>query len=132
METRVEAKVILRNEHRFFGPGIQELLLRIDECGSVKQACQEMGLSYTKGWRILKTAETAFGFALVDRRQGGRGGGAASLTQEARDITERYLRLQLEISAYAEEKFSEHFPELKTVDPYPGGEESHNGKEAGV
>ncbi len=132
METKVEAKVILRNDHRFFGPGIQELLIRIDECGSVKQACQEMGLSYTKGWRILKTAETAFGFALVDRRQGGKGGGAATLTSEARDITERYLELQQEVTAYAKERYAVHFPELQTEDPFPNTEEFHNGKEAGV
>ena len=71
-------KLIYRKDKvKFFGPGIAELLGLVGECGSVKEACAKMGLSYSKGRMIIRRAEDMLGFPLVKIRRGGRGGGAA-------------------------------------------------------
>ena len=46
-------KVELRAEDKFFGPGVCELLELIEQTGSLHSACTEMGLSYSKGSRML-------------------------------------------------------------------------------
>ncbi|HWQ58978.1 MAG TPA: ModE family transcriptional regulator, partial [Clostridia bacterium] len=40
-----------------FGPGIAELLGRVDEAKSLRAAAQQMGMAYSKAWRIIKECE---------------------------------------------------------------------------
>ena len=74
----VRVKVTIRKNNAFFGPGIAQLIRLIDELGSVKEACQSMGLSYSKGWFIINRAETELGYQLIRRNHGGRDGGAGT------------------------------------------------------
>lgn len=96
---------------RFYGPGVQELLTGIREHGSVKEACAVMDLSYSKGRRILKHAEAALGYQLVERQRGGdMGGGSAKLTPAAEDFIRQYETLTDSVHAYAQERMREIFP----------------------
>ena len=67
-----------------FGRGIQELLIRVESTGSLRQAAFDMGMAYSKAWQILRRAEEHLGFALLDRRAGGRGGGGSAVSDEGR------------------------------------------------
>ena len=101
-------KVTVRRQGEgFFGPGIAELMERIAECGSVKEACLMMGLSYSKGRFILKRAEKAWGCPLVAIRHGGSGGGAAVLTPEGEALLAAFRQMEAEIKKSAEEHFRE-------------------------
>ena len=101
-------KVTVRRQGEgFFGPGIAELMERIAECGSVKEACLRMGLSYSKGRFILKRAERAWGCPLVAVRHGGSGGGAAVLTPEGEALLAAFRQMEAEIKKSAEEHFRE-------------------------
>ena len=103
---RTRVKLTIReNGAGFFGPGIAELLERLDETGSIKEACLAMGLSYTKGRRILKRAEAALGFPLIEIRHGGAGGGASCMTDEGRAYLRQYRELEADVEAYAERRF---------------------------
>ena len=42
-----------------FGPGIAELLTRVQETGSLRAAAGEMDLAYSKAWRMVKNSEAA-------------------------------------------------------------------------
>ena len=78
-ERRFEPHVkltIRADGHGFFGPGVAELMERIRRCGSVKDACRDMGMSYSKGRYILRRAEEALSMTLVLHQHGGAGGGA--------------------------------------------------------
>ena len=101
MKTKVRVTLMTDENERFYGPGVQDLLLGIREHGSVKDACAAMDLSYSKGRRILKHAEAVLGYPLVVRRQGGEKGGSATLTPEAEDFMERYRHLSESVSEYA-------------------------------
>jgi molybdate transport system regulatory protein len=64
--------------------GIRELLVRVESTGSLRQAALDMGMAYSKAWQILRRAEEHLGFALLDRRTGGRGGGGSIVSDEGR------------------------------------------------
>jgi len=114
---RAQAKTVLVGSTRFLGPGVVELLEAVAVTGSVKQACQQMGLSYTKGWRLVHTLEAELGFACVSRQQGGVGGGRASLTPECRAVLDRFERFTGEVDARVAALFAEHFPDLAPAAP---------------
>ena len=75
---------------RAFGPGPAELLVHIQELGSIRQAACAMQMSYTKALRILEGSETALGVSLVTRNAGGADGGGAKLTPQGADLALRY------------------------------------------
>ena len=58
-----------------FGPGIAELLTRVQETGSLRAAAGEMDLAYSKAWRMVKNSEAALGYKLLISQTGGKNGG---------------------------------------------------------
>ncbi len=111
MSAKIRVTLMKKKTEKFYGPGVQDLLRGIRVHGSVKDACEAMGMSDSKGRRILKHAETALGYKLVKRQQGGATGGSASLTPEAEDFMKRYEQLTDAIGTYAGTLLQEIFPE---------------------
>ena len=109
-DDRYEAVIKLTykcENEKFFGPGIAELLELVEKSASLKEACREMGLSYSKGRGIVKRAETLLGYPLLDKQHGGLGGGASSLTKEGLALLKDYRLLEEDIRRYAEKRFHE-------------------------
>ncbi|MFR9145163.1 MAG: NTP transferase domain-containing protein [Mediterraneibacter sp.] len=104
---RVKVQLV-RNEP-FFGPGIVTLLKQIQALGSVREACEKTGMSYSKGWSLIRTAERETGYTIVDRSPGGKGGGAARVSERGRKLLEQYERFEKEIARIAREKYREIF-----------------------
>ena len=94
---------------RAFGPGPLQLLLRVEEVGSLRAAAVSMGMAYTKATRLVKAAEQAFGFKLTERTIGGAGGGGSRLTAEARDLLARYQAFERACEADLRRNFTECF-----------------------
>ena len=65
-----------------FGPGTFDLLVLVDETGSLHQAAKLMGMSYNKAWRAMRQAEDHLGIKLLARRTGGADGGGSVLTED--------------------------------------------------
>ena len=107
IRTKIRVTLMTKQNEKFFGPGVQDLLCGIRVHGSVKDACEAMDMSYSKGRRILKHAETVLGYRLVERQQGGASGGSAHLTPEAEAFMNRYETLTDSISAYAKTRLDE-------------------------
>ncbi|MDR3341663.1 MAG: LysR family transcriptional regulator [Treponema sp.] len=78
-------------DESFCGPGMIKLLLAIKQIGNVRQACEIMKMSYSKGWKLLKGLEAWLDFPVVVRHQGGKGGGEAYLTEEGCAFLEKHL-----------------------------------------
>ena len=98
MAEKLRYTLMLRvyGEEKIFGPGI---------------ATQDMGMAYSKAWRIVKTAENALGFPLLDSTVGGKGGGSAHLTERGRRFLTAYRRFESVVHAYADEIFEDMFGE---------------------
>lgn len=99
----------LYGEDKCFGPGILALLRGVERTHSLRRAAMEMGMAYSKAWRVIKTAEENLGFLLLDSTAGGRGGGGASVTEEARALMARYEAFSDAVRGFADEAFLEYF-----------------------
>lgn len=108
---RSHVKLSIARENRFFGPGVRRLLRLIDGDGSVKNACQSMGLSYSKAWKMINTMEEELGFPVIVRRAGGAAGGESYLTPEGKIFLEQYEELEEKVTAFSERLFEEMFLE---------------------
>ncbi len=109
-------KVTLRLEdgegQRRFGPGVAMLLTEVRAHSSLRAAAGAMGMAYSKAWRIVRSAEEAFGRKLLESTIGGRHGGGAVLTPEAEALLDAYQALRDEVDAYAQERFHARFKSL--------------------
>ena len=103
------AQVRLAKEDIFFGPGKAMLMEYIEKTGSMQEACLEMGLSYSKGAKMIKMAEKQLGYRLLERRIGGSGGGGSRLTEEGRDLLRKYRQLTRRVQEDADRAFEEIF-----------------------
>ena len=92
-----------------FGRGRRFLLEAIDSHGSINQAAQEVDISFRKAWGHIKAMEDRLGVKLVDRKTGGKNGGGATLTSDARKFLERYEALEKGIQEYVDERFKKIF-----------------------
>lgn len=104
-----EVSVDLKKGERFFYRDTAEFLERIDEVGSMLAACKEMGMAYSRGWKMVKTAEESMGFPFLEKRAGGSAGGNSLLTDKGRDFLLRYRKLEAEVERMTENLFREYF-----------------------
>jgi len=95
---KVTVRLFTGDDDKSFGPGIAELLTRIDRCHSLRMATDEMSMSYSKAWIKLGECEQALGFSLLERAVGGRHGGSSELTPKGRQLLECYHRLEEELA----------------------------------
>jgi molybdate transport system regulatory protein len=102
-ETNITARVKLtiHSGERFFGPGICELLEKIQETGSIQGAAAEMKMSYTKAWKIINRAEKEMGVSLIVRISGGKNGGSSALTEAGERAVSVYREMERKLAETA-------------------------------
>lgn len=106
-QLRYTITVRIYGEEKCFGPGVAELLERVDRLKSLRKATISMDMAYSKAWKIITVAEKNLGFKLLDSVTGGKGGGGAQLTREARDFLASYRRFEQAVNTYADGAFSD-------------------------
>lgn len=86
-----------------FGPGVAALCLGVRERGSLSAAAKNMGMAYSKAWRIIKEAETSLGFCLMSRcgRQG------SELTEDGNKLLNAYLDMEWRLTQAAVNLYDE-------------------------
>ncbi len=92
-----------------FGRGRRFLLEAIDTHGSINSAARDVDISFRKAWCHIKAMEERLGVKLVERRTGGKNGGGAVLTAEARKFLKKYEALEKGIQEFVDEKFKQIF-----------------------
>ena len=108
---RPEIQVSFSGKQSFFDGESAALLRQIDSCGNVREACEKIGISYSKAWSMIRLAEEGLGGRIVERRAGGRDGGGASVTERGRMLCRLYGQSEEEIRSCAEKKYREIFLE---------------------
>lgn len=63
------------------GAGRVELLERIRQSGSLRQAALQMKMSYKQAWDMIKHMNEQLGGPVIIARRGGKGGGNTIVTQ---------------------------------------------------
>ena len=101
-----------------FGRGRRFLLEAIDTYGSINQAAKEVGVSYRKALSHIQAMEQRLGISLVVRQAGGRHGGGATLTPEARVFIKKFETMENNLREFVDTQFNGLFREQE-------GETSH-------
>ncbi len=92
-----------------FGRGRRFLLEAIDKHGSINQAAKGINISYRKAWGYIKAMEERLGFKLIVRQTGGKNGGGATLTNNAKEFLRKYEALEEGIREGVDNKFRNIF-----------------------
>ncbi len=72
---------------------LARVLMEVEKQGSLLAACRRLGLTYSKIWNRIAKVEKLTGIRLLRSVKGGRGGGGAELTREAKKLLDRYLKV---------------------------------------
>jgi molybdate transport system regulatory protein len=106
---KIAYKVWLDNNGKAFGDGPYELLKRVEKTKSLHQAANQMGMAYSKAWRLIQTLEDRLGFALLERRVGGESGGGSKVTPNARDLLKHYRQFRKDVKIALDKIYQKHF-----------------------
>ena len=99
----------LFTDEKCFGPGVATLLHNIEELHSLRAAAMKMNMAYSKAWTIVRNAEAQLGFKLLHSTTGGRHGGGATLTEEARELLTAYDGFCRELQETADALYEKYF-----------------------
>ncbi len=77
-----------------FGPGVDH--------GSLNAAAKDIGMAYSKAWRIIKDTEDSLDIQLL-LRDGAHG---STLTDEGNQLLDAYLRIQEQLAAEGQRLFA--------------------------
>ena len=107
----VKSKIWIENEtgQVVFGTGRLYILQAVSRHGSIHAAAQELQMSYRAVWGKIRATEKRLGRDLLDRKTGGVRGGGSKLTPFARQIIERFEKLNDLTKASADELFRDLF-----------------------
>ena len=110
---------VFLHEHgeSLFGPGTFDLLVLVDETGSLHQAAKLMGMSYNKAWRMMRQAEDHLGVKLLARRTGGSDGGGSVLTEDGHKLMERFRMFLDEADADLARLYQKYFGDASFAQP---------------
>ena len=81
------------------GPGKAELLVAIQETGSIAAAGRKIGMSYQKTRQLVDEMNQCFVSALVEGFKGGAQGGGTQLTAVGCEVLERFQKMQARAEA---------------------------------
>lgn len=95
----------ISRESLFYDRRVKLLLYLISDTCNLRLACQYMDLSVGKGWNLLNDLERELGYPVVQRRQGGRGGGQTTLTPAGRVFLEAAEEFEAQVYACARDSF---------------------------
>ena len=106
---KIAYKIWLDNNGKAFGDGPYELLKRVEKTKSLHQAAHQMGMAYSKAWGLIQTLEDRLGFALLERRVGGKSGGGSQVTPKAKKLMNHYERFRKDVKIALEKIYQKYF-----------------------
>jgi molybdate transport system regulatory protein len=114
---RLNYKIWLSDQagNGILGDGKWKILKLIEEKGSLKAACEEMGYTYRRTWGNLQKIEKMLGFPLLEKHRGGSEKGSTRLTPEGKKLVDAFDTFHKATDANIEQGFSELMNKLKQI-----------------
>lgn len=106
---RYHAKIRIYRVEKNFGPGTVELMGLVRRTGSLSSACKQMGMAYSKAWKMVKRAEADLGFSLMEGIRGGEHGGSTVLTEQGEQFLDHYIAFEQEAKEALDGLFARYF-----------------------
>ncbi len=82
---------------KLLGKGRVELLILIDELGSISKAALTMKMSYRQAWQMVSEMNERANEPFVDKRMGGKSGGGAILTPAGKRAIDEFSRFETRV-----------------------------------
>jgi len=111
---KISYKIWLDHHGKAFGDGPYELLRWVEKTKSLHRAAQQMGMAYSKAWRLIRTLEERLGFPLLERRAGGLSGGGSRVTPMAKEFMSHYEQFQKDVKEAMVRLYRKHFQNFKS------------------
>lgn len=89
------------------GPNYLRFLAAVDKTGTIREGGQAVGWSYRTCLNRLRRMEEVLGAPVLATTRGGRTGGGAKLTPEARRLVKVFTRWQREVERLTSKAFRE-------------------------
>ena len=93
---------LTRGDRSLGGRGRVELLERIQELGSIRQAAMSMGMSYRVAWQAIDALNELSDEPLVTRAVGGKGGGGAVVNEHGQRLIKTFRLIEAEHARFVE------------------------------
>lgn len=107
---KVKVKVWLEEDDKLvLGKGRYLILRAIAETGSINKAAKKLDMSYRHIWSYIISAEKRYKIPLLVKAKGGKGGGGAVLTEQAKVLLEKFNKLEEEVKKFTEKRYREIF-----------------------
>ncbi len=107
---QVKSKVWFEKDGELvFGIGKCLILKAIGETGSINKAAKKMEMSYRHAWSYVRSAERRLGKPLLVKIKGGKEGGGAVLTDYAKDLVEKFEKLEQDVKTFTNRRYREIF-----------------------
>jgi molybdate transport system regulatory protein len=110
-------KFWLDQRGKAFGDGPCELLKRVEMTGSLHKAAAQMGMAYSKAWKLVRMIEQRLGFRLLEREVGGRLGGGSRITPPAKELMSCYAAFREEAQEAVNRIFHKRFRSFREHGP---------------
>ncbi|TSD64047.1 LysR family transcriptional regulator [Inquilinus sp. KBS0705] len=75
---------------KLLGKGRVELLERIQQSGSLRQAAVQMKMSYRQAWDMVNQMNLQFSSPVLILNRGGKGGGSAQVTEKGLQVVAQF------------------------------------------
>jgi len=113
----LKVKLYVENEDdKFMGIGVLWLLQGVAKCGSLRAAAIDLGISYSKAFKMVENLEKALGHEVLSRRRGGASRIGASITPYGLAFMNLYDDFQKECKAMLKTPFDEFCENLKKIE----------------
>lgn len=86
------------------------LLEAIERAGSIKEGAEAAAMSYRTAWARVREMERVLGRPVVRSRAGGPGGGATTLTDDARGLVSLFHDLDRRMTEHTHREFTRAVP----------------------
>jgi molybdate transport system regulatory protein len=94
--------IVIKKNNRLFVDQVRiDLLLFIQQTGSLQAASRKLDISYQHAWNIIKEMNTLSDTPLVIKQRGGVNGGGTSLTPSALRVIDEYEQIQKETQSFS-------------------------------
>lgn len=107
-DINLKVKLYIQNgNEKFMGIGVLWVLQKTKELKSLRAAAADLGISYSKVYKMIVNLEKNLGVKVVDRKKGGSDRNGATLTEFGERFAEMYDSFQQQCKALLDKPFEE-------------------------
>ena len=122
---KLKTKVwIEKDGELIFGSGKTLILKTIAQTGSINKAAEKIDMSFRRAWSYIHAIEERIGSPMVVKVKGGKHGGGAVLTAYAKELLQKFERLERDIRVFADKRFKEIFYSVGKYKDFPNRKNS--------